>query len=493
VSLAGPDDHRQGSRRAHSLRAAIAVAAIIVAVGAGAAAGQKDSPGSKLPAGGKQEAAHAGGGQAPAPAPSGGEPSIDAGAWILIDALDGDVIAAKGADRPLPIASATKLMTAYLTLKSLKPNQTVTAAPYRPIASAEILLGLRPGEKIKVRDLLYGLLLPSANDAAQTLAVAVAGSVPAFVEEMNQAAQSLGLANTSFSNPIGLDAPDNYSSARDLVTLTDLLLENRLFARIVDTPSASLRSGGTQRRVDTRNNLLTQYPFVAGVKTGHTIKAGYVLVGAGSRDSTTLISAVLGAPSEAARDAETVELLNYGFSLYRPSTPVERGAELADPKLDYRDERLPLVAARTLRVSAREGEPVETRVDAPAEVSGAVEEGAELGKVVVTVNGKPTASSPLVAAESVEAASFLDKVGSVVLNPIALIPLGAIVIVVGLLLAARGRRPDRDQPSPARNRSQRNERRNRAPRERTPEERRRMHEERMRRRRQRAEGEGGAQ
>jgi serine-type D-Ala-D-Ala carboxypeptidase (penicillin-binding protein 5/6) len=494
VSLAGRDDHRQGTRRAHSLRAAIAVAAIIVAVGAGAAAGQKDSPGSRLPAGGKQEAAHAGGGQAPpAPAPSGGEPSIDASAWILIDALDGDLIAAKGADRPLPIASATKLMTAYLTLKNLKPNQTVPAAPYRPIASAEILLGLRPGEKIKVRDLLYGLLLPSANDAAQTLAVAVAGSLPAFVEEMNQAAQSLGLANTSFSNPIGLDAPDNYSSARDLVTLTDLLLENRLFARIVDTPSASLRSGGTQRRVDTRNNLLTQYPFVAGVKTGHTIKAGYVLVGAGTRDSTTLISAVLGAPSEAARDAETLELLNYGFSLYRPSTPVERGAELADPKLDYRNERLPLVAARTLRVSAREGEPVETRVAAPDEVSGAVEEGEELGKVVVTVNGKPTASSPLVAAESVEAASFLDKVGSAVIDPIALIPLGAIVIVVGLLLAARGRRPDRDQPTPPRNRNQRNERRNRAPRERTPEERRRMHEERMRRRRQRAEGEGGAQ
>jgi serine-type D-Ala-D-Ala carboxypeptidase (penicillin-binding protein 5/6) len=499
VSLAGRHDQRQGRPRAHRLRALLAAAAGIVALGAGAAAAQKDSPGPGQPAGGKQEAAHAGGGQPPptadqqppaSPGVSGQPPRVDAGAWIVIDALDGDVVAAKGADRPLPIASATKLMTAYLTLENLKPNQTVTAAAYQPIASAEILLGLDPGEKIKVRDLLYGLLLPSANDAAHTLALAVADSVPAFVEQMNQEAQSLGLANTSFSNPIGLDAPDNYSSARDLATLTDLLLANRLFARIVDTPSASLRSGDAQRRVDTRNNLLTQYPFIAGVKTGHTIKAGYVLVGAGTRDSTTLISVVLGAPSEAARDAETLELLNYGFSLYRPSTPVERGAELADPKLDYRDERLPLIAARTVRVSAREGEPVETRVEAPDEVSEAVEEGEELGRVVVTVNGKAAASSPLVAAESVEAASFVDKVGSVV--PLFLIPVGAFVIVVGLLLALRGRRPDREQPSPPRNPNRSNERRNRASRERTPEERRRMHQERMRRRRQRAEGEGGA-
>jgi D-alanyl-D-alanine carboxypeptidase (penicillin-binding protein 5/6) len=490
VSLAGRDDHRRASSRTHALRAAIAAAAILVAVGAAAAAGQKAPPEAKPPAGG-QPAAPGDAKQAPpAPAPAGdGTPRIDASAWILIDARDGDVIDAKAADRPLPIASTTKLMTAYLTLKNLKPNQTVTAAPYTPIASTEILLGLDPGERIQVRDLLYGLLLPSANDAAQTLAVAVAGSVPAFVSEMNQEAQALGLANTSYANPIGLDAPDNYSSVRDLVTLAALLLENRLFARIVDTPSAALRSGDTQRRVDTRNSLINQQPFVDGVKTGHTIKAGYVLVGSGTRDSTTLISAVLGTPSEAARDADTLELLNYGFSLYRSSVPVEEGAELADPKLDYRDEHLSLVAERTLRVSSREGEQVATSVDAPDEVSGAVEEGEELGQVVVTVDGKRAASSPLVAAESVEAATLLDKVGSVVLTPIVLLPAAVFVIVVGALLAARARRPNRAQPNPPR--SRRNERRERTPRERTPDERRRMHEQRMRRRRQRAEGEGG--
>ncbi len=469
---------------------AIAAAAIVIALGAAAAGGKKAPPDSQPPTG-SQPAAPPTGKQAPSKpaAPGQGPPRLDASAWVLIDARDGDVIAAKAAERPLPIASTTKLMTAYLALKNLKPNQTVTAAPYRPIASTEILLGLHPGEKIKVRDLLYGLLVPSANDAAQTLAVAVAGSVPAFVSEMNQAAQELGLANTSYANPIGLDSPNNYSSARDLVTLADLLLKNRLFARIVDSPSAVLHSGDTQRRVDTRNTLLNQEPFIDGVKTGHTIKAGYVLVGAGTRDSTTLISAVLGAPSEAARDAETLELLNYGFSQYRTAAPVERGAEFADPKLDYRDDHLSLVAQRTLRVSTREGQRVATSVDAPDEVSGAVEKGEELGQVVVTVDGKQAASSPLVAAEAVEAATFMDKLASVALKPIVLLPVGAFVILVVLLFAARGRRPDHGQPSPPR--SGRREERERGPRERTPEERRRMHEERMRRRRQRAEGEGG--
>lgn len=473
------------------MRAAIAAAAIVIATGAGAAGGKKAPPDSQPPTGAQPAAPPTGGKQEPSKpaAPGQGPPQLDASAWILIDARDGDVIAAKAADRPLPIASTTKLMTAYLTLKSLKPNQTVTAAPYRPIASTEILLGLRPGEKIKVRDLLYGLLLPSANDAAQTLAVAAAGSVPAFVSQMNQSAQDLGLANTSYANPIGLDSPNNYSSARDLVTLADLLLKNRLFARIVDSPSAVLRSGDTQRRVDTRNTLLNQEPFIDGVKTGHTIKAGYVLVGAGTRDSTTLISAVLGTPSEAARDAETLELLNYGFSQYRSSAPVEQGAEFADPKLDYRDDHLSLVAQRTLRVSTREGQRVATTVEAPDEVSGAVEKGEVLGEVVVSVDGKRAAGSPLVAAESVEAASFLDKVASVALKPIVLLPVGAFVILVVLLLVARGRRPDHRQPNPPRNR--RREQRERGPRERTPEERRRMHEERMRRRRQRTEGEGG--
>jgi D-alanyl-D-alanine carboxypeptidase (penicillin-binding protein 5/6) len=408
-------------------------------------------------------------------------PRLDAKAWILVDPRDGAVLASKAPDRQLPIASTTKLMTAYLALQELKPSQMVTAPSYSPSASAEIELGLRPGEKVRVRDLLYGLLLPSASDAAETLAVGVSGSVPAFVAMMNQAAQQLGLADTSYANPIGLDDPDNYSSARDLVTLAGVLLRNKLFARIVDTPGATLHSGDRVRQVTSRNTLLGRAPWIDGVKTGHTLGAGYVLVGSGTRDSTRLVSAVLGTPSEAARDDDTLQLLDYGFSLYHPMQSVGQGEELADPKLDYRSDHLPLVAKQAVRLNIREGQHVATRVDAPDEISGAVDQGEQLGHVTVTVDGKAAATSPLVAERAVEAATTLDKAVSTAQNPILLLSLGGIVILVGLLLTARGRMR---KPATATNtRARRAERQ--VPTQRSPEERRRMHEERMRRRRHR--------
>jgi D-alanyl-D-alanine carboxypeptidase (penicillin-binding protein 5/6) len=416
-----------------------------------------------------------------------GPPSPDAKAWILIDPSDDSVLAAKAPNKRLPIASTTKLMTAYLALHELKPNQMVTAPAYRPSNPAEITLGLQTGERIRVRDLLYALLLPSASDAAETLAVAVSGSVPAFVEQMNRTAQRLGLTDTSYANPIGLDDPDNYSSAHDLVTLASTLMHNRLFARIVNTPSETLTSGDHPRTVTSRNTLLGRASWINGVKTGHTLGAGYVLVGSGTRGSTTLLSAVLGTASEFARDQSTLELLDYGFSLYRPVEEVSPGEEVASPKLDYRDDHLPLVARRPLTVTVREGQRVSTRVSAPDEVSGAVQRGQTLGRVTVLVDGRRAAVSSLVAAHAVGAATTLDKVLSTAQNPIVLIAIAAIVILVGLLLTMRGRRSrPLDNPVPeARQEEQR------SPRQRTPEERRRMHEERMRRRRQRMEREGG--
>lgn len=414
-------------------------------------------------------------------------PKLDARAWVLIDPRDDSVLASSSPNKRLPIASTTKLMTAYLALKNLKPSQMIAAPSYHPSASAEIELGLRPGERMRVRDLLYGLLLPSASDAAETLAVGVAGSVPAFVQRMNQAAQQLGLTDTSYANPIGLDDPDNYSSAQDLVTLASVLLRNKLFARIVNTPAATLHSGDHPRTVTSRDTLLNSVPWINGVKTGHTLGAGFVLVGSGTRDSTTLISAVLGTPDEPTRDADTLKLLQYGFSLFHRAQPVEQGQQLADPKLDYRSDHLSLVAQRALPINVRRGQHVTTQVTAPDQISGAVDQGQVLGHVTVSVDGKPAAGSPLVAAHGVGAATLLDKAISVAQNPFVLLALGAIVILVGLLLTRRGRGAKEPKAAEARPRKA-----PQVPRQRTPEERRRMHEERMRRRRERAERKGGA-
>jgi D-alanyl-D-alanine carboxypeptidase (penicillin-binding protein 5/6) len=449
---------------------AVALAIAVAGLGGGSATAQKPAPQAPLQGG-----------------VTTGAPKIDAKAWILVDPRDDSVLASSSPNKRLPIASTTKLMTAYLVLKHLKPDQMIAAASYHPSASAEITLGLRPGERMRVRDLLYGLLLPSASDAAETLAVGVSGSVPAFVTAMNQAAQQLGLTDTSYANPIGLDDPDNYSSARDLVTLASILLRNPLFARIVNTPSATLQSGDHPRQVTSRDTLLGEVPWINGVKTGHTLGAGYVLVGSGSQDSTTLISAVLGAPDEATRDADTLKLLQYGFSLFHAVQPVRQGQQLADPKLDYRGDHLSLIAKQALAINVREGQRVATRVTAPDEISGAVRQGQVLGHVTVRVDGKPAASSPLVAEHAVGAATTFDKVTSTARNPILLLALGAIVILLGLLLTRRGRgsgEPETPAPRTQENRRQ-------SPQQRTPEERRRMHEERMRRRRQRMEREEG--
>ncbi len=423
----------------------------------------------------------------PASAVAAAGPKLDAKAWILIDPRDDSVLASQFPDKKLPVASTTKLMTAYLVLKHLKPSQMIAAPSYHPSASAEVELGLRPGERLRVRDLLYGLLLPSASDAAETLAVGVSGSVPAFVTEMNQAARRLGLSDTSYANPIGLDDPDNHSSARDLVTLASILLKNPLFARIVNTPSATLHSGDHPRTVTSRDTLLNEVPWINGVKTGHTLGAGFVLVGSGTQDSTTLISAAIGAPDEPTRDADTLKLLQYGFSLYHPVQPVRQGQELADPRLDYRSDHLSLVARDALPINVRQGQHVATHVTAPDEVSGAVQEGQVLGHVRVSVDGKPAAASPLVASRAVGAATTLDKAISSAKNPIVLLLLGAIVILLGLLLTRRAHR-SRETETPA---PRVRENRRQTPQQRTPEERRRMHEERMRRRRQRMEREEG--
>ena len=257
--------------------------------------------------------------------------------------------------------------------------------------------------------------------------------------------------HTSYANPIGLDDPDNYSSAHDLVTLASILLRNPLFARIVNTPSATLHSGDHPRTVTSRNTLLGDVPWINGVKTGHTLGAGYVLVGSGTQDSTTLISAVLGAPDEATRDADTLTLLHYGFSLYHTVQPVHQGEQLADPKLDYRSDHLSLVAQRPLPLNVREGQRVTTHVSAPEEIGGAVRQGQVLGRVTVRVDGKVAAASPLVAARAVGAATTFDKAVSAAKSPFVLLGLAAIVILVGLLLTRRGRgskEPEMATPRP---------------------------------------------
>jgi D-alanyl-D-alanine carboxypeptidase (penicillin-binding protein 5/6) len=355
------------------------------------------------------------------------------------------VLVSHAANEKLPIASTTKLMTAWVALHELPLDRIVHAAPYHPIYG-ESLLNLRAGQAISVRDLLYGLILRSGNDAAYDLARAAAGSESRFVRQMNQRAAALGLSNTHYANPIGLDEKGNHSTARDLATLTQHLLRIRAFARIADARSARLRSVHPPRRIETINELLLLAPWATGVKTGHTFKAGYVLVGSGRRRGVDLISVVIGAENDETRFEGSLGLLERGFRQYRGRTPIRRMQDVADVPIRYSGGELPLRAARALQVGLRRGQHLEVDIQAPDEVEGPIRRGAQLGRAAVTVDGLPAGSVVLRAGRSVPAAGTFDRIRSLVSeHPIPAAAALFVILIGGVLLwrRASGRRRTR--------------------------------------------------
>ncbi len=358
-------------------------------------------------------------------------PSVDrAKAAIVVDARDGAVLFQKEPDQRRAIASTTKLMTALLTLERAGPRDVFTAPAYAALP-AESKINLRRGERMRVEDLLEALLLESANDAAETLAEGVARSRPSFVALMNRRASQLGLGHTSYSNPIGLDDPDNYSTARDLASLAVRLLRRRHFARIVDMPRAVLESGSHRRVVDNRNLLVDSYPFVDGVKTGHTIDAGYVLVGAAHARSASVVTVVLGEPSEAARDADTLALLRWGLGRFLRERVLDAERVVARPNVKYRDERAELVPRRSLLLTVRRGERVSRRVSAPDELEGPLEAGARVGSVTVLLDGRPVRQVDLLTSAAVPGAGPL----RVLFSPLG-VPLTLLLVLCALGAAA---------------------------------------------------------
>ncbi len=220
---------------------------------------------------------------------------------------------------------------------------------------------------MKVSDLMRGLLLESGNDAAVTLAEGVSGSRKKFVREMNRRARGLELKNTHFANEIGLDEEGNYSSARDLVTLAKVLRTNAFFKKVVDTPVGTLKSGDHERTFRNRNKLVSRYSWVNGVKTGHTRGAGYVLVGSGSKNGIQLITAVLGTDGEAARDSDTMALLNWALPKFQRIRAVVEGKVMAKvPIRDRQGATLSLAPDRTVRRIIERGKRDEVKLEVVA-------------------------------------------------------------------------------------------------------------------------------
>jgi D-alanyl-D-alanine carboxypeptidase (penicillin-binding protein 5/6) len=331
-----------------------------------------------------------------------------------------------------------------VTLERTDPDEVFTAPTY-PGGAGESTIGLRSGERMSVHDLLRALMLPSANDAAYDLAVNIGGSESRFVRLMNAHARALGLDDTHYSTPIGLDDPGNYSTASDLAALAARLMQNPRLAHIVNLPAARLRTGSHVRRVVNRNDLVARYGFVDGVKTGHTSGAGYVLVGAAHGNGARVISVVLGTSGIGARDADSLALLRYGVSQFRRVRPVVKGREYARAKVHYFDGRtVRLVAARGVAFTVRRGRAVRRHVIAPKEVTGPLRAGERVGSVQVLVRGRVVRTVALVTAEPVEAAGFVRKATAGVGGPlgaVALLALLCAVVLVALRVRALRRGP----------------------------------------------------
>jgi serine-type D-Ala-D-Ala carboxypeptidase (penicillin-binding protein 5/6) len=370
-------------------------------------------------------------------------PQLSVRSAILFEPQTGQVLFSDQIDRELPIASTTKLMTALVTLQHVHDLNEIFTQPDYVAAPSDSQIGLEPGERMSVHDLMLALMLPSADDAAEDLAYNVGhGSVSRFVAMMNTEARQLGLSHTHYSTPIGLDTPGNYSTAADLVKLASYDLTHSVFLkRIVALPHAVLKTGSHVRYVVNRNDLVGQYPWINGVKTGHTDGAGYVLVASGRRHGMPLLSAVLGTSSEESRDDNTLALLNYGFSNFHLLTPVREGQVLARPTVHYRPgAHARLVAARPFTRVFPNSTRIRVAVKAPGQLTGPLRRGTRHGVAIVTADGHQVARIPLLLAKALPAVSPLTIAARFMAKPTMLLILALLVFVPALAFLLRRRR-----------------------------------------------------
>ena len=365
-------------------------------------------------------------------------PQVEARAWALIDARSGEVLVSHAGTPHPPIASTTKLMTAYVVLHEMPLDRIVRAVPYHA-EYGESLLGLRPGQRISVR---RPALRPDPAQrqrrCLQPRPRCCRHGDP-FVAQMNRYAAALGLSDTHYANPVGLDQRGNYSSARDLATLTQhLLADSRLRSGSPRRAAPSFAASDPQRRITTINELLGMAPWVTGVKTGHTFGALYVLVGSGRRKGVELISvAWIGAPTDEDRFSDNLDLLEYGFAQYRRRLPIRAGTELADPSIQYAGGELPLRAARSVAVGVRPDQHLTVAVRAPQQVEGPIRRGARTVTATVYVDGLRAAMVPLRAAHALPKASLVDRARSFLSDEAIPVAIAIFVILMGAALLWR--------------------------------------------------------
>ena len=338
--------------------------------------------------------------------PSGDAPIPEARAWFVMNATTGEVVVSHAARERRPIASITKLMTVLVALDHHKLTDVVTVDP-RAARIGEETINLRPGERLTVADLVKGALIQSANDAADALALSVGSSFGAFADLMNAKARTLGLADSHFVRPDGLDADGQWSSAHDVTLLAQAAMKLAPVREAVASETATIAG---QRLLHTWNDLLGVVPGVVGVKTGHTDGAGWCQVVAVQRDGITLYVTILGAPSRSDRNRDLQTLAEYGVAQFRTVNAVATDRSYASVALPYGITPLHLVASRPFTVVTRLGASLVEKVVAPASVLPPIAKGQPLGTVEIYASGTLVGTRQLVADRAVGRPTLARKV-----------------------------------------------------------------------------------
>ena len=250
-----------------------------------------------------------------AAATAGTRPTINSRRYVIFDRLSGRSIYGKDENKQTAMASTTKIMTSIIIVENSDLNEEVIVTA-KAAGTGGSRLGLHTNDKISVRDLLYGLMLRSGNDAAVALAIHLSGSVEEFAKLMNQKAKELGLQDTHFVTPHGLDNSEHYTTAYELAKLTDYALNNEIIAKIVKTKTMTITINSNSMQINNTNELLGNVNGVYGVKTGFTNNAGRCLVTSVKRGEMDLIVVVLGADTRKDRAKDTVKLIEYAYKNY---------------------------------------------------------------------------------------------------------------------------------------------------------------------------------
>lgn len=326
-------------------------------------------------------------------------PKTNSRRYIVYDRISKSMIIGKNEDVKSAMASTTKIMTTIVILEKADLNEKVTVSA-KAGGTGGSRLGLKRGDKASVRDLLYGLMLRSGNDAAVALAEHVGGSVKGFAELMNEKAIELGLTNTHFVTPHGLDDANHYTTALELAKLTDYAMDNETFAKIVGTKSTTIYINNQPRQINNTNELLGVLNGVVGVKTGFTNNAGRCLVTETKRNNMDIITIVLGADTKKDRTKDSVNLIEYTFSKYKMYNLEEQIIEEFNKWKNINEKRILIIKGKTsnpkLALGAIEkatipicdNDKIEYSINALTEVEAPVEQWNVMGTLTVKLNGE---------------------------------------------------------------------------------------------------------